>query len=169
MKVLVTYVSQTGNTKKVAEAIYDGIDEDKQIMDMGEATGLDEYDLTFIGFPIVQFNAPEDVQKFLTTSTAGKDIALFMTHGAPEDAGPVSDWISTIRNLAKGANIVGTFNCQGEVSQKIMDMLKSSSDPQMQAFADMCASGKGQPDEAKLQKARVFAKDIISQKKAWTE
>ena len=169
MKVLVTYVSQTGNTKKVAESIYGAVSDDKEILPLTEVNSLEEYDLVFIGFPVNQFNAPKDAQEFLKNKTVGKDIALFMTHGVPEGADPISDWISTARGLASGANIVGTFNCQGEVAQKVMDMLQNSDDPQMQAFAEMCASGKGQPDAAKLEKAEEFAKDMVAQKKAWTE
>ncbi|WP_292484286.1 hypothetical protein [Methanohalobium sp.] len=46
-------------------------------------------------------------------------------------------------------------------------MLQNSDDPQMQEFAKLVTSGKGQPDEDKLNKAREFAKKVISQKKTW--
>lgn len=169
MKVLVTYMTQTGNTKKIADAIYDAIDEDKDIKDIKEANNLEGYDLAFIGFPIHQFNAPDEVKKFLNNNTNGKDIAMFITHGAPGDFEQVSDWISKAKEEAKGANIVDVFQCQGEVSQEIMNMLENSDDPQMQQFAELVATGKGQPDETKLQKAKNFARDVITQKKAWTK
>ncbi|MFP4654372.1 MAG: flavodoxin family protein [Methanohalobium sp.] len=169
MKVLVTYMTQTGNTKKIADAIYDTIDDDKEIKEIKEVDNLEGYDLAFIGFPIHQFNAPDEVKKFLNNNTKNKDIALFITHGAPEDFGQVSDWISKSKEAAKGANIVDVFQCQGEVSQEIMDMLQNSDDPQMNQFAELVAAGKGQPDETKVEKAKSFARDVITQKKAWTK
>ncbi len=41
MKVLVAYMSQSGNTKKVAESIYEEINENKEIKELkGDVTGL---------------------------------------------------------------------------------------------------------------------------------
>lgn len=169
MKVLVTYMTQTGNTKKIADAIYESIDEDKDIKDIKEVNSLEGYELAFIGFPIHQFNAPDEVKNFLSNNTSGKDIALFITHGVPEDFEQISDWISKAKEAAKGANIVDVFQCQGEVSQEIMDMLQNSDDPQMRQFAELVSTGKGQPDETKVEKAKGFANDVITQKKAWTK
>ena len=45
MKTLVAYLSQTGNTKKVAEAIYSQIPEEKEMKELGELTDLEGYDL----------------------------------------------------------------------------------------------------------------------------
>jgi flavodoxin len=169
MKVLVTYMTQTGNTKKIADAIYEAVDEDKDIKDINEVDSLEGYDLAFIGFPIHQFNAPDEVKNFLNNNTNGKDIALFITHGAPSDFNQVSDWVSKSKEAAKDANIIDVFQCQGEVSKEIMDMLQNSGDPQMQQFAELVSKGKGQPDETMVQKAKQFANDVITQKKAWTK
>jgi len=49
MKVLVAYVSRTGNTKKVAEAIFQGMQEEKEIKELQNVGNLEGYDLTFIG------------------------------------------------------------------------------------------------------------------------
>ena len=51
MKVLVTYYSETGNTEKVAKAIYDGIQRaEKEILPIEEVASVDVYDLIFCGF-----------------------------------------------------------------------------------------------------------------------
>ncbi|ADE36595.1 flavodoxin family protein [Methanohalophilus mahii] len=165
MKVLITYITRTGNTKKVAEAIYDGIDEQKEMKPLDEVNNLDGYNLTFIGFPINQFYPPEKAQKFLSNQTSGKDIALFMTHAVPEGTGLILDWISTAKEMASEANIIGTFNCQGKVARKVLDILQDSDDPEMRAFANMCVLAKEQPDRIRLQKAHKFAKSMVSQKK----
>ena len=51
-KVLVAYMSKTGNTKKVAEVIYDEIQGEKEIKTIEEVESLNSYDLAFLGFPI---------------------------------------------------------------------------------------------------------------------
>lgn len=165
MKVLVTYITRTGNTKKVAEAIYDEIDEQKEMKPLDEVNNLDGYGLIFIGFPINQFYPPEKAQKFLSNQTSGKDIALFMTHAVPENTGLILDWISTAKEMASEANIIGTFNCQGKVARKLLDILQNSDDPEMRTFAKMCVLAKEQPDRIRLQKARRFAKSMVSLKK----
>ncbi|APH39441.1 flavodoxin family protein [Methanohalophilus halophilus] len=167
MKVLVTYITRTGNTKKVAEAIYDEIDEQKEMKPLDEVNSLDGYDLTFIGFPINQLYPPEKAQKFLNNQTSGRDSALFMTHGVPEGTGLILDWISTAKEMASGANIIDIFNCQGKVARKVLDILQNSDDPEMRAFANMCVLAKEQPDRIRLQKAREFARSIVSQKKGY--
>jgi hypothetical protein len=51
-KVLVAYLSQTGNTKWVAEAIYYAIPEPKEIKPIKEMSTLEGYDLSFLGLPM---------------------------------------------------------------------------------------------------------------------
>ena len=48
MKVLVTYHSESGNTEKVAQAIYDGIsrDEEKDLRSIQEVQDVESYDVT---------------------------------------------------------------------------------------------------------------------------
>jgi flavodoxin len=61
MKVLVAYMSRTGNTKKVAEAIYDAISQPKEIKRVEDVTSLEGYDLSFLGFPIHGFGPDKKV------------------------------------------------------------------------------------------------------------
>jgi flavodoxin len=160
MKTLVTYMSQTGNTKKVAEAIYEALAGEKEIKPLSEVKNLEGYDLTFIGFPIMQFDVPPAVKDFLAANTKGKKIAIFMTHAVPEGFEAIHSWTGSYKQAAAGANIVGAFDCQGELAQPIIDMLLKSDDPQMKAFGEMGPSTKGQPDESRLNKAKEFAKQV---------
>ena len=52
MKILVAYLSKTGNTKKVAEAIFDEITDEKELKKIEDVDSLDGYDYSFLGFPI---------------------------------------------------------------------------------------------------------------------
>ena len=161
MKVLVAYVSQTGNTKKVADAIFEEIQADKEIKELGEVNDLEGYDLAFIGFPIMQFGPAKPAQEFLEKNSSGKKVALFMTHAVPEGAPPIQDYIAKSKEAAAGADVVGTFDCQGELAAAVIEMLLKSDNPEFRAFGEMGPSTKGQPDAARIEKARAFAREIM--------
>ena len=76
MKLLVAYMSQTGNTAKVAQAIYDAIIAPKEIKRVEEVTSLEDYDLAFLGFPMHAFGPDEPVINFLKTHVKDRTIAL---------------------------------------------------------------------------------------------
>ncbi|RJP30264.1 MAG: flavodoxin [Actinobacteria bacterium] len=164
MKTLVAYFSQTGNTKRVAEAIYGEIPGEKDIKALDELEDLEGYDLIFYGFPIQAGNPAKDAGEFLSGRCSGKKMALFTTHGAPEDAERVKPWLDNVRNLVaqEGAELLGVFDCQGEVAQAIVDFLLSSDDPERRRYGQETAEAKGLPDEARLERARSFAREIIA-------
>ncbi len=165
MKVIVAYMSQTGNTKKVAENIFQEIQAEKEIKELGEIDSLEGYDLAFFGFPMIQFGAPKKAQKFLEKHAKDKKVALFITHASPEDFEPLQGWLENCKQATAGANLVGMFNCQGELAQHVMDSLLKSDDPQLRAFGEMGAMTKGQPNAARLERARVFAREIMEKER----
>lgn len=155
-------MTQTGNTKKIAEAIYEEITGEKDIKDIKDVSNFEGYDLVFVGFPVLQFNVPEKVSKFVKENVAGKNIAFFMTHAVPEGFEAIHSWTGSCKDIAASGNYLGTFECQGELAQPVIDMLMQSDDPQMKAFGEMGPSTKGQPDASRIEKARAFAKEIMS-------
>ncbi len=160
MRTLVTYMTKTGNTKKVAEAIYGELEGEKEIKVISEVENLEGYDLAFIGFPVMQFDVPPNVKDFVSKNTDGKNIAIFMTHAVPEGFEAIHSWTGSCKQAAEGANILGTFDCQGELAQPVIDMLLNAEDPEMKKFGEMGPATKGQPDASRLQKAKEFAKEI---------
>ncbi|UCC61121.1 MAG: flavodoxin [Dehalococcoidia bacterium] len=163
MKILVAYMSQTGNTKKVAEAIYREIQADKEIKALKELDGLEGHDLYFVGFPMHAFGPAHAAKVFLENHAAGKDIVLFITHASHEDSELIQEWLGNCRAAAVGGNVIDTFHCQGELSEQVAEMLKKSDDPQMVAWAEQRSETLGQPDAARLERARVFARDTMKQ------
>ncbi len=159
-KALVGYMSQTGNTKKVAEAIYQTIPGDKTIADINNVESLEDYDVAFLGFPMIQMGPPARAVSFLREKAVGKRVALFVTHGAGLGLPPFQGWLQKFRDAAEGAELLGLFSCQGEVSQKVRAVMAASDDPQLQMFARMAGLADGQPDEASLEKARAFAREV---------
>ena len=65
MKTLVAYVTQSGNTRKVAEAIYGEIPGEKELKELSEVESLEGYDLAFVGFPIIAFGPEKSAREFL--------------------------------------------------------------------------------------------------------
>ena len=157
-KTLVTYFSRTGNTKKVAEAIFVGLDGDKDLEPMEEAHLLDGYSLVFIGFPVHSHSVPYKVEEFLKTIPAGKKIALFCTHGALPGHRLSREAIEYAVVLAAKAKVLGTFAVRGRLSMQALDALGRS--PEHQEWTDMAASANTHPNETDLAEAKAFARRI---------
>ena len=166
MKVLIAYHTVSGNTRKVAEAIYKEIRADKELAPLSDVKDLKGYDLSFIGFPIQGYGPAKEAKEFLEKKVAGRDIALFVTHSAPEEGEPkLEQWLAACKMAASSANIVGFFHCRGQLAQNVRDMMLGSKDPQLIAWAERSDETLGQPDRGRLKKAVRFAKDIMGKYK----
>jgi flavodoxin len=161
VKTLVTYYTDTGNTKKVAEAIYEALGGKKEIKSLKDVDNLKAYDLVFIGSPMHGFGLCEDVKKFLEKHSAGKNIALFVTHAAPEGGEMLEGWLGTCKKSAAGANLVGFFNCQGEMSKLLADEMMKLDDPLAVRWGKQRYITLGQPDAERLERAAAFAREIL--------
>ncbi len=162
MKTLVTYFSQTGKTKQVAEAIFETIEGEKAMKELSEVESTDGYDLLFVGFPIQAFAPAAQAKDFLANQCRNKQLALFMTHAMPEDFEEIGEWIENCKNAAADTDVVGVFNCQGEMADFILDAMLANDDPQIQKLAKGASTSKGQPDTFRIERARAFAADIMS-------
>ena len=161
MESAVVYYSATGCTKKIAEAIQGGLGEGTPLATMDEHPKLDDRDVVFVGFPINAFGPPQIVKDYLATDAAGKCIALFITHASPDDNPILQDWLKTCKEAAAATDIVGVFHCQGQLTEPVKQHMLHSDDPHMVAWAQGDDS-QGKPDEAAVEKARAFARTIVS-------
>ena len=159
---LVTYFTQTGNTKKVAEAIYESIEGDKQIMPISDIQkeGIEDYDLIFIGFPVHSHGVPFAMESFIKKIPPDKKIAFFSTHGSLTGGRLSREAIEHATVLASRTRLLGTFSCRGKVSLSALEILNKS--PEHSAWADMAASAGTHPDEDDLKEAASFAKWITT-------
>ncbi|MFX0196332.1 MAG: flavodoxin family protein [Candidatus Hodarchaeota archaeon] len=163
MKVLVTYRSRTGNTKKIAEVIYNEIKTEKEIRYFKKAENLDDYDFSFVGFPMENLGPAKSDIEWLQKHVNGKKIGLFCTHASPEGMLPLQSWLDNIKNAAVNANaeIIGFFHCQGEMSQQIADVMAKSEREEFRQWAQMRDMTLGQPDETRIEAARIFARETM--------
>jgi flavodoxin len=159
-KTLVTYFSRTGNTRLVAEAIFEALSGDKTIRPIAEAGDISPYGLLFVGFPVQTHSVPYPVEVFLRTIPEGKKTALFSTHGSVTGSRLSREALEHASVLAAKAKLVGTFSCRGKVSMKALEILMQS--PEHEAWADMAASAATHPDVHDLEDARAFARWIAT-------
>lgn len=158
MKTLVTYFSLTGNTQKIAEAIYETLKHDKEIEKIDECSDLDEYTLVFVGFPVHSHSVPFKVEAFLKNIPQGKKIALFSTHGSLTGSQLSREALENAVVLAPKAKVLGSFSCRGKISSEDLEVLMRS--PEHAAWTEMAVSARNHPDQNDLDDARAFARWI---------
>ncbi len=165
MRTLVAYISQTGNTKKVAQAIYDEVPGEKDLIPICDVPDSSVYDLIFMGFPVHQFGPDKKaIMRMKQHCVPGRKVALFITHAAPENEPEVQEWLSKFREAASGAEIVGFFDCQGQMSKPVKMVLRLSRDKRLREWSKTDNS-QGQPDEGRIRKAKEFAREVLGKVK----
>jgi flavodoxin len=163
VKVLVAYLSQTGNTRKVAQAIFEEIRDDKEIMPIDRVDSTASYDLAFLGFPVHGEGPDKKTAALLEKHcTAGRNVALFITHASPEgNYGETQGWLAKFRQAAAGANVVDLFDCQGQLAWPIKFFMSIYPNAKYRMWARMDNS-KGQPDQTRLDRARAFSRSVMN-------
>ena len=165
MKVLVAYYSDTGNTQKVADAIYDAVGEsEKEICLSKEASNLSDYDLIFCGFPVQSMGLPGKMEEFVKGIPEGKKVAFFATHGSLRGGALAITAFFAALSLSKNLKVMGTFGCRGVVKQAIVDALLKKAEHR--GWALEAQSAVGHPDEADLEDAKAFAMTIVTKARA---
>ena len=163
MKVLVAYMSKTGNTRKVAEAIYDEIAQEKELKRIEEVDDIGAYDFAFLGFPMRVYGPDKKIKELLQRHCSnGRKVALFVTHACPEDFAELPQWLEGFRQAASGAELVGMFDCQGQLAASAKFVMKISPAKKLRMWAKLDDS-KGQPDATRIEKARAFARRTMLQ------
>ncbi len=156
MNILVAYYSETGNTRRVAEAIFAALGHTrKKLQPIDQAGPLGEYDLILCGFPVQHHSVPAKIIRFLGEIPLGKKVALFATHGSLRGGEKAVSAFYAALSLLQGKTVLGTFGCRGQVKPQLIDDWMDS--PQHQAWAREAQSANGHPDAADLEDARSFA------------
>jgi len=160
MKALVTYYSQTGNTEKLARAIYDAIHFEKEVLPIRDVQDSRGYDIIFVGFPVQAHSAPSAVHSFLKNLPERQPIALFCTHGSIRGGHLPKQAIEHAIGLASRAKVLGTFGVRGRVDPKIIDSLVKI--VEHRAWAEEAQGAIDHPTDADLADGKAFAKGILA-------
>jgi flavodoxin len=160
MKALVTYYSQTGNTEKLAHAIYDAIHFEKELLPIKEVKSSHGYDIIFIGFPVQAHSVPAAIHSFFKNLPDKQPIAFFCTHGSIRGGHLPKQAIEHAMSLASRAKVLGTFGVRGRVNPRVIDALMKSLEHQ--AWAEEAQGAIDHPNDADLADGKTFARHILA-------
>ncbi|MDY0295887.1 MAG: flavodoxin family protein [Acidobacteriota bacterium] len=160
MKVLITYYSQTGNTEKIARAIYEAAEhENRFLAEVEQAADLDAMDLIFVGFPIMYHSVPGQAARLIQRIPAGKSVAIFATHGSRRGGKLAVEGFYHAVSMAAKLHVLGTFGCQGKVNMHLLDEL--SQRPEYRGWLEEARGSVNHPDAADLADAHEFASAMM--------
>lgn len=144
MKALVAYSSKSGNTKKLAEALYGALQCEKDVLPISDNLDPSGYDFVAVGFWL-QGGQPDPATKSFLPNIGEKEVLLFATHGAARDSEHAKNAMKMAKELAAPARICAVFSCPGQVTEKVLEKA-AQKDPKPSWLADAPAA-KGHPDE----------------------
>ncbi len=160
MKALVTYYSQTGNTEKLARAIYEAIHVEKELLPVQNVQGTEGYDIIFVGFPVHAHSVPAKLLPFFKGLPDGQNIALFCTHGSLRGGHLPKQALEHAIGLATRAKILGTFGVRGKVDAKIIEALMKQAEHR--AWAEEAQGAHEHPSEMDLADGKEFARGVLA-------
>lgn len=168
MKVLITFFSQTGNTKKIAEAMAETLNEgevDIKPIENVDASKLKSYDVVFLGSGVYASRVDRSLLKLVKQApTLPKNVAYFCTHASLELYQNPFKKITTLIEKT-GAKILGQFDCVGEnlgiPEEKQRQMLEKLPPKQKEKALKDKHKIKGRPNQEDLKDAKEFILSLI--------
>ncbi len=170
MKVLVSYFSQSGNTEKIAKAIYEQAAQDNktELKKLEDITPdyLAGYDFIFIGSPLHSGSLAAPVKECLGViqASSNQKMAGFITHFAPAYPEQAMDGFSEPIKAAckeKGIEYKGCFDCQGFLAESLHEMVQKKMNLSNEQWAGMVKQMAGRPNQEDAGKAKAFAKTVL--------
>ena len=133
MKIQIIYTSLTGSTRRVAQAIYDGLKtENKSIHDLKDGVPALDGDIILFGYWGTS-GMPSDEMKELLYRVKDKAVGVFCTLGYYADSSHAFDTVRSGVNILKENNrVICSYVCNGAVSPALMDEHKIPEHPSMQ-------------------------------------
>lgn len=122
MKYKIVYTSHTGNTRKLAMAIYQQLeDRSKDIEELAPETSSDDGEIYLVGFWTDKGTCPLQTGEFLK-KLSGKKVLLFGTCGMGSDPEYYRGIEQRVKNLIPDdCEYLGTFLCQGKMPRQVRE------------------------------------------------
>jgi flavodoxin I len=145
MKTLIVHSSKTGNTKKLAKWIHDGLSGRTVLKTAADDPDPSGYDLVAVGFWFQGGKPDTQAAAFLEKLNGCKDqkVFLFATHGAANGSAHAANGMALAKAMVSNCKIVGAFSCQGEVAPDVLAKAQAK-DPQPDWIVD-APSAAGRP------------------------
>ena len=172
---IILYWSSTGNTKKVAYAIKEGLEAAGVIVSVKKTTEAEDinyfdYDLVCVGCPSIQWHPPKQVTKFLlkkfdyyrkqekiktgAPKVPGKNALIFCTYSGPHTG---------LREVTPVGKYMGQFF--EHLGFAVLDewyVLSEFHGSEERSTKGRMGDIRGKPTEEDLQKIRMDAKKLVS-------
>ena len=179
MKVLVVYYSQTGNTEKIANAIFEEIagkhEASLEKLQNIAPESTNDYDLVLVGSPCIDSDLAVPVKTFLNDLPDSPKFKLagFYTHATfmTDDDGQgslFSKWagkcLVSFEQTCKSKQIsfLGTFHCMGIPNPRIEQFIRQEIITDEKEWESYLPDVKTRPNEEDIENARKFAQEVVS-------
>ena len=163
MKSLIVYSSKTGNTKKIAKAVYQILPEPKEIYPVEKAPAPDDFDFIGLGFWVNRGTADKKAQQYMN-KIKNKQVGLFGTLGAYPDSDHAKKCLSRVKELITGNELLGIFLCQGRVDPQVIEQMAKiapESHPMTDERKKRLKEAEKHPDEKDCHNAQAAFKDML--------
>ena len=160
MKSLVVYSSQTGNTRKLAEAVFEILTGDKALYPVDEAPDPSGYGFIAVGFWLMG-GKPDPKSSEYLGKIGKKPLFLFATHGAGAGSDHAIHGMELAKSLAPESDIRGTYSCQGEVNPNILE--KASKKPEPPVWLADAPDADGHPNDTDIEALNYQLAELISE------
>jgi flavodoxin len=180
MKILIAYYTQTGNTEKIARAIFEETVSQKHEVHLRNIDDLEQanfkaYDLVFMGSACHDADLAEPVKIILDASAEAPPFKLagFVTHATvpPEanerDRELYEKWAGrcavTFEQMShkKEIDLLGYFHCQGAPSPPIEEFIHNEIITDEGEWEDYIKEGREHPNEEDFAQAVDFARKVL--------
>lgn len=169
MDYLVVYASKTGNTEKIAMAIFNALPgKSKDVQRVEEVNG--EADTYFVGFWNNRGTCSGEIVELLS-SLKGKKVALFGTCGM----GGSQEYFDRVVNQVEAfvpddCQYLGSFMCAGKMPPQILEkykqMQKINDNPQVRMMIKAYEEGMLHPNTEDFEHAREFVERVLGEAEA---
>ena len=165
MRILVVYSTRTGNTKKVAEAIFSVMPLSAVLSSVNCAPGPDFFDCVIMGF----WNhraAPDPAMLRFMQRVSGKKVGLFGTQGAWPDSDHSRRFMEKARQAVRDNEVLAEFVCMGKVDPVLLEK-EASLPPELRRHNTTeerqrrLQEAEKHPDEHDLAKAKDIFRNMI--------
>lgn len=167
MNYSVIYTSSTGNTKMLAETIFNFLPKNKLLKTMNEITkyDIDNSDIIFLGYWVDKSTCNNETIDFIQ-SLENKNIAAFGTMGMGNIPEYTKQVLNNVEQLFSRNIFLGSFMCVGKmkpcVREKYMKLLeKNPNDSTIKELINNFDNTITHPDEIDLENVKKFVSEII--------
>ena len=171
MKILIGFHSDTGNTEKVAKSMKEGLVEEGQDVTLiptkeVDTSSLKSYDLVLLGTGVYGGQVGKSLLTIVKNATElPPKMVLFSTHMQPNVSPKFFNRLK--RTIEKNnSTVVAEFDCVGEeigLPAALLEKMLGAMPPEQRSQTEKwMESIKGRPNDKDLEKAKEFAKSLIS-------